>query len=425
MPRLVRGIGRRYGGRGVDRRIATPARSARSRTLLIVLAYVGFVSLGLPDGLLGVATPSLRVTFALAPEDLGGLLIAFTVGYLASSFASGVAVARLGVGALLAASCLATAASLLGYAAAPAWWVMLVCGALSGLGAGAIDAALNTWVATHHGPRTLNWLHGCYGIGATAGPLVMTAVLASGRSWRLGYALVGVAQLVLAIAFAATRGRWSDDDAPRGADPAADDASRAATPAVAVRDTLRLPATWLGFACFFLYTGAEATTGIWTYSMLTQSRGVSVADAGTWVSAFWGGLMVGRFAFGPVAKHVPLAALLRGALAAILLGALLLAVDAGDVASAGGLVLCGLAMAPIFPALIGSTPSRVGLAHTGNVVGVQIAGATLGASLVPAATGVVVGVLGLEAVAPTIVVVALALALLHELLLRLRPPAGA
>lgn len=392
---------------------------ARSGTLLIVLAYVGFVSLGLPDGLLGVATPSIRATFSLAPADVGELLIAFTTGYLLSSFASGFMVARLGVGTLLAASCLATATSLAGYATATSWAVMLACSALSGLGAGAIDAALNTWVATHHGPRTVNWLHACYGVGASAGPMVMTVVLAAGRPWRLGYALVGAGQLVLALCFAVTRRRWSApaDDIGQVVAP-----QRRASAHVPLRETLRLPAAWLGAACFFLYTGLEATTGVWTYSMLTESRGVPVAEAGTWVTAFWGGLMLGRFLFGFIAESAPLAWLLRAALAAIALGALLLALDVGALASAVGLVACGLAMAPIFPSLIASTPARVGLRQTGNTVGMQIAGATLGASLVPAATGVIVGRFGLEVVAPVILGGTLALAVLHELLARLREP---
>lgn len=413
--------------------------TARSGTLLIVLAYVGFVSLGLPDGLLGVATPSIRATFGLAPDDVGELLLAFTAGYLLSSFASGFAVARLGVGALLAASCLATAASLGGYATTSAWSVMLACSALSGLGAGAIDAALNTWVATHHGPRTVNWLHACYGIGASAGPMVMTAVLAAGRPWRLGYALVGAGQLVLALCFAATRRLWATPASdPRGvvAPPSGGATGGAGSPSsgatggvgspsngathVPLGETLRLPAAWLGAACFFLYTGLEATTGVWTYSMLTQSRGVPVAEAGTWVTAFWAGLMVGRFLFGFVAERAPLAVLLRASLAAIALGALLLALDAGALASAVGLVVCGLAMAPIFPSLIATTPARVGLRQTANTVGVQIAGATLGASLVPAATGVIVGRLGLEVVAPVVLCGTLVLVVLHELLARLR-----
>lgn len=414
----------------------TPMASPRASTPLIVLSYLGFVSLGLPDGLLGVATPSIRASFALGPEAIGGLLLSFTAGYLLSSFVSGAVVVRLGIGTLLAASCLATAASLFGYASAGAWWTMLVSAVLSGLGAGAIDAGLNTWVATHHGPRTVNWLHACYGVGATAGPLLMTAVLAAGQPWRAGYAAVGVAQLALALCFAVTRRLWSDP-LPGGVSPHAASAALRASASAASHEpathahggsyphapeplgaTLRLPATWIGGACFFVYAGIEATTGVWTFSMLTQARGVPVADAGGWVTAFWAGLMLGRFAFGFVAERAPVAVLLRGALAAIALGATVLALDLGAVATASAMVVCGLAMAPVFPSMIATTPARVGVRHTGNAVGFQVAAATLGASLVPAATGFVVARLGLEAVAPAILAASLLLVGLHELLVR-------
>ncbi|MBM4243746.1 MAG: MFS transporter [Deltaproteobacteria bacterium] len=409
--------------------------STRTGTLLVVLAYCGFVSLGLPDGLLGVATPSILATFALAPEDIGALLVAFTTGYLVSSFTSGTVVARLGVGTLLAACAFATATSLGGYATTGSWHMMLTCGVLSGLGAGAIDAGLNTWVATHHGPRTVNWLHACYGVGASAGPLVMTAVLAAGRPWRLGYALVGAGQLVLALCFAATTRLWSRRaDAPgvplAPSEPPPERPLLASQPTpghshASVRATLRLPAAWLGAACFFVYTGLEATTGVWAYSLLTEARGIPIAAAGTWVSAFWGGLTVGRFLFGFVAERAPLATLLRASFAVVGVGALLLASDAGDAASAAGLVLSGLGMAPIFPSLIATTPSRVGLHHTGNTVGLQVGAATLGASLLPAATGVLVGRLGFAVVAPAVVTAAVALALLHEVLVRVSRGPGA
>jgi fucose permease len=149
-----------------------------------VLAALAFVSLGLPDGLLGVAWPSIRASFGLELDALGALLIAATIGYVASSFSSGHLLGRLNLGTVLAVSCGLTAAALLGYASAASWLAMLALGAVLGLGSGAIDAALNTYVATHHGPRMLNWLHACFGVGAASGPLIMTAVLESGSSWR-------------------------------------------------------------------------------------------------------------------------------------------------------------------------------------------------------------------------------------------------
>jgi fucose permease len=387
----------------------SPQRSSRS--VLIALAFIGFVSLGLPDGLLGVASPSIRATFALAPEDIGSLLLSFAGGYLVSSFASGAILARVGVGTLLAASCFLTAASLLVYAATPWWWIMVAAGCVSGAGAGAIDAGLNTYAATNHSPRTMNWLHGCYGVGAMSGPLVMTAVLAAGEPWQRGYALVGVAQLVLAAAFAATRRRWPS---PRGSAPEGGGGGPIA--AARTLGTLARPLVWLGIAIFVLYTGLEATIAVWAFSLLTEARGVPATTAGLAASAFWLGLTAGRFLFGSLAGRIAVATLLRACLGAIGAGAALVWLDASDALSVAGLVVCGFAMAPVFPSLIATTPARLGDAHAANAVGFQIAAAAIGAALLPTLAGVLAGRFGLEAIPPALVLGGVLLLALHEVL---------
>jgi fucose permease len=386
---------------------------ARSRRLLLlVLAYVGFVSLGLPDGLLGVAAPSILREYRLVPADIGALLTAFTAGYLLSSFGSGWLLRRMTVGTLLASSCLATATSLVGYAVSPWWALMVLGGTLSGLGAGAIDAGINTWVATRHGARTINWLHAFYGIGASGGPLVMSAVLAAGWPWRAGYAIVGLGQLALATWFAATRELWVDARAPSVGD--AEPAQPATRPHATAGDTLRLPIVWLSIALFFVYTGLEATAGVWTYSMLTEARGVPAGTAGLWVSFFWLGLTGGRFAFGALVGRAALRLLLRATISLIALGAALVAFDLGTAATLAGIVLCGLAMAPVFPSFIAVTPSRLGEAHTANGVGFQIAAAVLGAAALPTLVGVLVGRFGLDAFGPALFAGAVLLFVLHE-----------
>lgn len=371
---------------------------------MIGLAFAGFVSLGLPDGLLGVAAPSMRSTFAIAPDRFGVLLVSFTAGYLASSAASGALLARVGVGALLAGSCLLTAASLLVYATTSWWSFVVAFAAVSGLGAGAIDAGLNTWAAIHLRARGVSWLHAFYGVGATAGPIVMTAVLAAGRGWRHGYAVVGTAQLALAVAFAATRRRWPEIGA--GARPTAaataNEAARAAEPARPA-STLRLPHAWLGIAVFFLYTGLEAAVGVWAFSLLTGARGIDPVTAGLWLGTFWLGLTAGRVGFGAIVRGRPLAPLLRLSLAAIVAGTLLLSLDLGEAADFAGLALTGLAMAPIFPSLIATTPRRLGAPHAANGVGFQVAAASLGQSLIPAFAGVAVARFGLESIGPVLV----------------------
>jgi fucose permease len=379
----------------------------RAKLLLIGLAYLAFISLGLPDGLLGVGWPSIRDSFGLGLDALGMLLIAFTVGYLTSSFLSGWLLTRMSVGTLLALSCLATSLALLGSGLAPAWLVMVGLGLLSGFGGGAIDAGLNTYVATQYSARTLNWLHACFGIGATLGPLIMTGVLTRGLSWRVGYLIVGGVQLVLASAFALTRNLWQ----PSGEAAAASAQHQGASPFA----TLRLPAALLSIAVFFCYTGLEFTAGQWSYTLLTQARGVDPATAGLWVSLYWASLTVGRFVFGALAHLAPLALMLRACLVTAALGATLVWLGRTELVNVAGLVLLGLALAPIFPSLIAITPARLGPVHTANAVGFQVAAAALGGALLPGAVGFAAERLGVAAIGPGLFVIAAGLLLLYEL----------
>ncbi len=383
---------------------------SKNGLLLIGLAYVSFVSLGLPDGLLGVAWPSIRSHFGIPIDSLGALLVMFTAGYLLSSFTSGRLLARISVGTLLALSCFATAVSLVGYAVAPAWKVVVALGALAGLGAGAIDAGLNTYAARHFSARVVNWLHAFYGVGATIGPLVMTMVLGAGYGWQRGYLIVGVWQLILAITFALTRNRWSANRIAEG--------GKAATQSSAVSSgsTLRLPVVWMSIAVFFIYTGLEATAGTWAYSLFTESRAIPVMTAGMWVSIYWANLTLGRFLSGVVVGFVPVSLLLRFSIIGIAAGAGLIWLDFSELASFIGLALMGLMSAPLFPTLIATTPARLGEAHMSNGVGFQIAAAVLGQSLVPAFVGVMAAKFNLEIVGPSLFVCAILLFVLFEIL---------
>jgi fucose permease len=312
---------------------------------------------------------------------------------------------------LLALSGLATATSLLVYALTPAWWLMVALGTLAGLGAGAIDAGLNTYVATHHSARTLNWLHAAFGLGATTGPLVMTMVLQNDLVWRWSYVIVGTAQLALAACFVATRAWWETPGAPQAA------ATAPSAPAASIRSTLQLSPVWLGILVFFLYTGIEVAAGQWSFTLFTTSRAVAPAVAGVWISMYWGGLMVGRIIFGAVVNAAPLRTLLRWSLGSIVLGAVLVWINV-TLLNVVGLVLMGLALAPVFPSLISTTPQRLGEAHAANGVGFQIAAAGLGAALIPAAVGVLAAQLSIEVVGPVLVVASAALFTLYEVLER-------
>jgi fucose permease len=238
----------------------------------------------------------------------------------------------------------------------------------------------------------------------------MTAVLGAGYGWQPGYLIVGIWQLILAICFAVTRARWNASAV------AEIEQAKIPAPPVTGRSTLRLPVVWISIAVFFIYTGLEAAAGIWAYSLFTESRGISVATAGVWLSLYWGNLTLGRFLSGIVIGHVPISLLLRFSIIGIAMGAGLIWLNFSELTSFLGLALMGLMSAPIFPTLISTTPARLGEAHTANGVGFQIAAAVLGQSLVPAFVGVLAGKIDLEIIGPALFVTAILLLALYEAL---------
>jgi fucose permease len=379
---------------------------------LPVIAVVAFVSLGLPDGVLGVAWPSVRRDFGVPVSHLGVLVGASMLGYLASTSSTGPLVARLGVGRLLLCSCAAVAAACLGLALSPAWWVVVACGILAGLGAGAVDAGVNAFAAQRFAPRMVSWLHASYGVGAMLGPLLMTAAIIHGPGWRVGYAAVGLALGAMAACFAATRGLWQ----VRG-HAGREEAS------VSARATLTRPAVWGNVAVFFVYTGLEVSSGQWAYSLLTEARAIDPAAAGVAVGVFWGSLTAGRVACGLLARRVPAPAILRVAVVAAPVAAAVLWRGQGTAAAFVGLAALGAALAPVFPLMISLTPRRVGEAYTTHAIGFQVAAAYLGAAALPAAAGALAGRYGVAVIGPFLAGVAVALLALHTVALR-HPAAG-
>lgn len=388
------------------------AARTTARIPLLGLAYLGFVSLGMPDGLLGVGWPSIRSDFGVPAAAIGVLLGVGTGGYLLSSVAAGFAIARLGIGWLLAGSTGMTGLALTGYALAPDLPVLAGCGLLLGLGAGAIDSALNAYAAWAFGARHMNWLHASFGFGAMLGPLVMTSVLAVGLSWRWGYATVAVAQALLAAAFVATTGAWGTQEP---ASTAARSESAPDLPADRRRATLALPAVWIGALSFALYAGIELGAGVWAYTVLTEDRGLATAVAGVCVAGYWGSLFAGRLVFGVIAGRLGPGRVLTGSMLGMVVGALLIAVPAPAWVAVLGLVLIGGAAAPVFPLLTLTTADRVGAQYADRAIGVQVGAAAAGGAGLPAAIGAVIGRWGLDSLGFALMVLAVGLLALHVL----------
>ena len=383
------------------------APSMARGTLLALLAFLAFISLGLPDGLLGVSWPSMRLAFGVPLDALGTLVAVQTLGYLTSSSLSGRLLRVLPIGSVLALSTLAAALALLGFSTTSLWPLLLACGFLAGLAGGAVDAGLNAYGARHFSARVLNWLHAFFGVGTTLGPLIVTAVLTSGAAWRWSYVIVGTAQLLLAATFFATRRRWADVAIGEAAPPQV---------AARTRDTLRRPIVWLAMATFFVYSGAEFVTAQWSFTLLTLHRGESVATGGLLVSLYWGSLMVGRVLFGIVADRVPLVRTISICIAVSVLGAVLFWLEPTRALSFLGLMLIGAAFAPVFASLIILTPRWVGQAHADNAIGFQIAAAGLGGATLTASVGFVADAVGLQAIGVAVVVLTVGLLGLYRVL---------
>jgi fucose permease len=361
-----------------------------------------------------VAWPSIRATFSLQLDAMGALLIASTTGYLTSSFLSGRVIARLGVGGLLAASCAATALGLLGYTLVPAWGMMVALGLLVGLGAGAIDAGINTYVAANFSEGFMQWLHASYGIGVTLGPIIMTAAITTFNSWRLGYIVVATAQLALSACFALTIRLWEQREA-RGV---AGKTRRLTDYATPLTETLRQPAVWLSLVLFFLYTGAEITLGSWAYSLLTESRGVDPKLAGLWAGTYWATFTLGRILAGLYTKRIGIHTLIRGSVFFALFGSVLLWWNPVDATSVLGVAIVGFAIAPVFPGLVSGTSGRVGEHHAANTIGMQIGAAGLGGALVPGLAGILARRISLEAIPVYLVILFIALLGLYAVAMR-------
>jgi fucose permease len=381
---------------------------SRPALLLIVLAYVGFVSLGLPDAVIGVAWPSVRDTFRLPQGAAGQVFVASGLGYFVTSFLSGQLSHLLGIGLLLAASTALVAAAMLGFAFSPAWALFVACAVVHGLGSGAIDAGLNGYAAHYLSARHMNWLHACYCFGAMLGPLLMTAVLTSGRHYGSGYLVVAGVMASLAVVFLVTGPQWGRASAT----------AEAVGVRVEVGAAIRHPYVLLHMAVFFVYTGLEMALSQWAFTVLTELRGVAPGPAGVAVGAYWGSIGLGRIVFGLIADRIGIDRLLRYCLLAAAAGMALFAVPLSPGAAYAGLALAGIGLAPVFPCLMTRTPQRLGTALSAHAVGFQVGAAMIGAAAIPGALGLIASEVGLTAIPVGALILAVLLWAIHERLIR-------
>lgn len=355
--------------------------------VLLAVIYMAFISLGLPDSLLGAAWPAMRVTLN-APMGLAGVAsMICSCGTIVSSLLSTRLIARFGTGRVTLASVATTAAALLGYAFAPAPWVLFVAAVPLGLGAGSVDAALNNYVSLHYKAWHMSWLHCFWGVGVTLGSGILSLCIGAGGGWRTGYLVVVGIQLMLVMILAVSLPLWRKNAAPRQAG----EAPRLMTNTQA----LRLPGMKAVLLSFFCYCAAESTMMLWTASYAEAARGATAEQAALIASMFAMGITVGRGLNGFLAMKLSSKVLIRGGIVLMLAGIAVLILPLGYTGCAVGVAIIGVGCAPVYPCTIQETPARFGKAASQAATGLQMAAAYTGTTLMPPLLGAISGVTGI------------------------------
>ncbi|MGA5690800.1 MFS transporter [Cytobacillus pseudoceanisediminis] len=356
-------------------------------TILLVIIYLAFISLGLPDSVLGAAWPVMQADLGAPLETAGWLFMTIAGGTIISSLVSGRILKRFGTGKVSFFSTLMTAAALLGFYFAPSVSWLFLCAIPLGLGAGAIDAGLNDYVAAHYKAHHMSWLHSFWGVGATIGPIIMAQYIAGGDSWSNGYFAIAGIQFVLAIILLLTLPLWNIGKKNNKALVGEAEESEERLDHAEIVKPLQIKGVKLALLSFLFYCGAEATMGLWGSSFLVSMKGLPAAEAAQWVSFYFAGITIGRFITGIITFKVNNRTLIRMGQILALAGAILLFLPFTSAFALAGFVLVGLGLAPIFPCMLHETPARFGKKHSQTIMGYQMAVAYTGSTFMPPVLG--------------------------------------
>ncbi|MDO5111177.1 MAG: MFS transporter [Clostridia bacterium] len=352
--------------------------------LLLAVIYLSFISLGLPDSLLGAAWPTMYGGFGVPVSYAGMVSMIIAAGTIVSSLQSDRLTKKLGAGKVTALSVALTAAALFGFSISHSFWMLCLWAIPYGLGAGSVDASLNNYVALHYASRHMSWLHCMWGIGASAGPYIMGYALTGGQGWNLGYRYVAILQVVLTAILFFSLPLWKSR-------PAATDECGAAAQALTLRQICMIPGAKAIMITFFCYCALEQTAGLWASSYLVLHTGLSPETAANYASLFFIGITAGRALSGFLTFKLNDAQMIRLGQGIIAAGLAALLLPFGAASSLAGLILVGLGCAPIYPCIIHSTPEHFGAENSQAIIGVQMASAYIGICVMPPLFGLIAG----------------------------------
>ncbi|HJD26042.1 MAG TPA: MFS transporter [Candidatus Blautia intestinipullorum] len=380
--------------------------------LLLVIIYISFISLGLPDSLLGSAWPSIYPELKVPVSYAGIISMIIALGTIVSSLQSDRLTRKLGTGKVTAVSVGMTAAALFGFSVSHSFWMLCLWAVPYGLGAGSVDASLNNYVALHYESRHMSWLHCMWGVGATIGPYIMGFALTGGMTWNGGYRIISMIQIVLTILLVVSLPLWKG----KNSSGSSSENSQAQPSALSIRNILRIPGAKEVMVCFFCYCAVEQTATLWASSYLTLYKGVPAETAARFAGMFFIGITVGRALSGFITMKLNDVQMIRLGQGLIGAGVLIMLLPLGAGASLAGLIIIGLGCAPIYPCIIHSTPDRFGADRSQAIIGIQMASAYVGTCLMPPLFGLIANHVSVSLFPVYMLVILVLMTVMHELL---------
>ena len=382
--------------------------------LLLAIIYLAFISLGLPDALLGSAWPTMYSEFDVPVSYAGIISMIIALGTIISSLQSDRLTRKLGTGKVTAISVAMTAIALLGFSSSHAFWMLCVWAVPYGLGAGSVDAALNNYVALHYESHHMSWLHCMWGVGATVGPYIMGFALSGGKTWNTGYLYIGVLQIVLTAILVFSLPLWKERKTPES--PGNTNESTTLEKPLTLPQIIKIPGAKEVMLCFFCYCAIEQTAGLWASSYLTLFKGVSAETAARFAGMFFIGITVGRAINGFIAMKLQDSQMIRLGQSIIAIGVIVMLLPGPHIISLAGLILIGLGCAPVYPCIIHSTPAHFGAGRSQALIGVQMASAYVGTCLMPPIFGLIANHISIALFPVYIMALLILMVIMHELL---------
>lgn len=381
--------------------------------LLLAIIYLAFISLGLPDSLLGSAWPTIYQELNVPVSWSGIVFMIIAIGTVISSLQSDRLTRKLGPGKVTLISVAMTAAALFGFSTCHSFIMLCLWAIPYGLGAGSVDAALNNYVALHFASRHMSWLHCMWGIGASAGPYIMGAALMGGKTWNQGYRVIGIMQTALVLILFISLPLWKKV----ASNSEGNEAPERKTP-LSLKEIFSLPGAKYAMLCFFAYCALEQTTGLWTSSYLVLSKGIDAGTAARFASLFFIGITVGRAINGFLSIRLSDEQMVRLGQILTLLGILCILLPLGTRIALAGFVIIGLGCAPVFPSLLHATPNHFGAANSQAIMGVQMACAYIGTSIMPPIFGWIAGHISIRLLPLYLMLLLVLMFLMHEMLVK-------